>query len=252
MSLSFSVLFRTSRPGESRYGELDALRGAGVVMMVVFHLFYDLDYFGVVRVEPRVGLWFWFGRATAILFILLMGVSLSLLAARLGPGVGPGPYVRRGAKVFAWGLVITGVTWAAYPGNAIVFGILHFLGVATVSALPFLRLGRWNLLPGGVMVAMGVVLYPLTFDFPWLLWLGFTPRVFYAFDYFPLLPWFGVVLWGVALGGILYPRGERGFRVPGGIRAPGLLLALGRNSLLVYLVHQPLLVAGVLLLLRLR
>lgn len=66
----------------------------------------------------------------------------------------------------------------------------------------------------------------------------------YTVDYFPLFPWFGVVLFGVGLGAILYKDGKRQFKFPDLSRylPVRVVSAIGRRSLLVYLVHQPILV----------
>jgi uncharacterized membrane protein len=87
-----------------------------------------------------------------------------------------------------------------------------------------------------------LVLDERTFGTPWLLPLGFRPDAELGVDYYPLLPWFGFVLIGLALGGLLYPRGERGPLIAWladyrGRRAH-LLGAPGRKALPIYLVHQ--------------
>jgi uncharacterized membrane protein len=80
---------------------------------------------------------------------------------------------------------------------------------------------------------------------PWLLWLGLAPEGFYSLDYLPLLPWFGVVLMGIALGDFLYHGYKRRIALPdlGGALLVRPLAFLGRNSLLIYFVHQPALIA---------
>ena len=89
-----------------------------------------------------------------------------------------------------------------------------------------------------------------SFPFPWLLWLGLKPFGFQSFDYFPMLPWFGVILLGVFAGNLLYPNGKRAFRFPNFPPNPlvRLLTFLGRHSLVIYFLHVPVLVAAVLLL----
>jgi len=73
----------------------------------------------------------------------------------------------------------------------------------------------------------------------WLVWLGIHPPAFYSIDYTPVFPWLGVVLIGVGLGAILYPRAARRWdhEVPTLPSSP--LRFLGRHSLAIYLVHQP-------------
>jgi uncharacterized membrane protein len=132
----------------------------------------------------------------------------------------------------------------------ILFGVLHFVGVSIVLAYPFLRLRTFNLFAGSIFILIGIYLQGLTFNFPWLLWLGFVPYNFYTLDYFPIFPWFGLVLIGIFLGNKFYQDGKRGFKLPdlSGSFIVDLLGTLGRNSLAIYLVHQPIIVATLFLL----
>ena len=118
-------------------------------------------------------------------------------------------YLQRGLKIFGLGLIITLATWI-WPGEGfIVFGALHCIGISIILAYPFLRFRYQNLLLGIILISIGIILKNFTFDFYWLLWLGFTPSTFYTVDYFPLLPWLGVVLIGIFVGNIIYPNFKR-------------------------------------------
>jgi len=150
----------------------------------------------------------------------------------------------RGLMIFGLGMAITFATALFLKSGFIVFGILHSIGFSLVIAVQFLRFPVKKLLAFGLAAVLaGIFLSGLVFDFPWLLWLGFIPRGFYTIDYFPLLPWLGVLLLGLAFGKKFYAEGERTFktRVPLAFFKP--LLFLGRHSLVVYLLHQPLLIA---------
>lgn len=238
-----------TRPHRREFWEVDALRGLAVVMMVVYHLMYDLDFFGVSDAIFTHPFWFYFQRTTASTFLLLVGVSLRLRyrkdLARHGR-VAYAPFVRRGTTIFGWGLVITAVTWGALGAQwAIRFGILHFIGLATLTAYPFLR-WRWpNLLLGLLFLAAGKLLQTKTFDLPWLVWLGFEPAGHTYVDYFPFIKWFGVVLLGIFAASILYGDTGRRFPFPNLTAWPPVqgLQWLGRRALPIYLLHQPLLLA---------
>ena len=102
-----------------------------------------------------------------------------------------------------------------------------------------------NLLLWTVFFIAGYFLLTVRVDFPWLLWLGFPPYNYYPNDYFPVIPYFGVVLLGLFLGNSLYGPGGRRFILPDishwlPVRA---LEWLGRHSLIIYLTHQLLLFA---------
>jgi uncharacterized membrane protein len=243
---------------DKRFWEIDALRGVAILMMVLYHLLYDLAYFGGYDIDVYSGFWRYFARATASLFILLVGVSLtrSLRAAtgakhpesgrfRVSLGLFP-KYLRRGLRIFGWGLVITLLTWLLTPEGTVVFGILHFIGLSVVLAYPFLQIRGWNLVLGLAAIVLGVYLQDVTVGFPWLLWLGLRPEHFATFDYFPVLPWFGLTLWGVFCGSWFYANDRRRLALPDlSACAPiRLLRFLGRHSLAVYMLHQPALIAA--------
>jgi uncharacterized membrane protein len=234
---------------DARFWEVDAARGVAILMMVVYHLIYDLDYFGGYPVESTSGFWARFADVTAGSFLFLVGVSLAISyarasAGRLGRGLF-GKYLLRGARIFAYGMVLTAV-FLLFGMGVVAFGILHLIGVSIVLAYPLLKYRYTNLLLGLLIVAVGVFmrLEGLSSGSPWLLPFGVVPADLLMPDYRPLLPWFGVVLLGVFAGNTVYGGGERPVlfagKAPAGVRP---LLPLGRNSLLIYLVHQPVLVA---------
>jgi uncharacterized membrane protein len=138
-------------------------------------------------------------------------------------------------------MVITLVTWMYMGKVVIIFGILHLIGAAIILAYPFLSFGLANLPIGMVSIGAGMYLNRLPVTSPWLLPLGLRPPTLYQLDYFPLLPWLGVVLLGVFAGQLLYPGGTQGFNLPRLDGRTGLkeLTWLGQRSLIIYLVHQP-------------
>ncbi len=235
--------------GSHRFWEIDATRGVAILMMVTFHVVYDLHHFGGGAIAVSVGFWRHFAQATATLFLLLVGVSLTLSysrASRCLTGVElPVKYLKRGVRIFLYGVAITVVTWLFLPDGIILFGVLHCIGVSIILAYPALR-HRWlALLLGLASIAAGAAVSSVQAGTNLFLWLGVHTGSLYMFDYFPLLPWLGVVLLGVFLGNTLYPDGERRWGAPdlSGWPMTGLLSLMGRHSLVIYLVHQPVLIA---------
>jgi len=229
-----------------RFWEIDSLRGIAVVMMVVFHLLFDLSYFGGFWVNVDSGFWLYFARATAAIFIFLVGVSLTISYSRAYAKYKTEKglfmkYLKRGLKIFSWGLVITLITWIFFRGEFIIFGVLHFIGISIILAYPLIKYRYRNLFLGIILVALGLYLRNFTFDFSWLMWLGFVPKSFYTFDYFPILPWFGVVLIGLFFGNLLYEKSKRKFKLSDLSRSVSARFSgfLGRHSLFIYLIHQP-------------
>lgn len=246
-------LLLTHPTAVERYWELDACRGVAILLMVTYHLVFDLAFFGYYDIPVTSGLWRLYGRTSAILLLLLVGVALTIGYERSAIRQGRPPpyraYLGRGAKLLGWGIVITLLSWTYLGRPVILFGILHLIGAAVMLAYPFLRLGKTNAIVGLTFLLAGVWVNGIPVTQPWLLWLGLRPHLFHQLDWFPLLPWFGLVLMGVAGGAYLYPTGKRRFDLPAWNSQPGInqLAWLGRHSLLIYLAHQPALM-GVLVL----
>lgn len=241
---------KSKAKSSTRFWEIDTLRGVAIVMMIIFHLMWDLWYFGV-RPETVLydGFWKYFQRTIPILFLSLAGISLTLSYrfAIKSRGNTKGlfkKFLLRGLKVFGLGMIITIVVWAAGVGY-VTFGILHLIGFSIVAAYPFLRFRWLNFCLWLLFVAAGYVLQGITVDIRWLAWLGLEPANYFPVDYFPIIPWFGVVLLGIFLGNTLYTTEGRSFYLPDySAWLPVRFLSfLGRHSLLIYVIHQPILIA---------
>jgi uncharacterized membrane protein len=237
------------KKSNNRFWEIDFLRGIAVIMMIIFHLLYDLNYFDIYKIDLFSGYFLIYLNFGATIFLLLVGISLSLSYSRSNKSLAKkelqSKYIFRGLKIFALGLVITLVSWLYLTEGFVIFGVLHCIGLSIILAYPFLRFRYLNLALGSVLIFVGIVLKNFTFDFNWLIWLGFSPSQFYTIDYFPLLPWFGVVLIGIFLGNVLYPNFKRMFKLRelGQQKAVSMFCFLGRYSLIIYFIHQPILLA---------
>lgn len=221
-----------------RFWEIDALRGTAVVMMIVFNYMFALNYFSVYRLTGNPFLWQIFPRLTAGIFIFLAGVSLSISHARRKTCK---HYILRGSKIFFLGLVVTASTYVFVPSGTVYFGILHFIGLSVIISIPLIRYDKLLLVLGAAIIVLGNYLNTMVTDIPHLFWLGITTRDFHTLDYFPLFPWLGVIILGIYTGKVLYGNGTRNFKIRE-VDA-NLLGFLGRHSLLIYMIHIPLLMA---------
>lgn len=232
---------------KKRIWELDAARGLALVGMLAVHFIYDLtELTGLISWQAPA--WYLFLKnQCGFVFLVISGISATLGSRCL----------RRGAQVLACGLLCSAVTCGMYllgladRGILIYFGVLHCLGVCMLLWSALRRLSSSALTALGLLlVAVGLVIGRYAFSTPWwLIPLGFCPEWFLSSDYFPLLPNLGFFLLGAALGRRLYATRES--RFPGAERFFRPLCALGRVSLWVYLLHQPILAGGALLLARL-
>ena len=228
---------------------IDSLRGVAITLMIAYHFCYDLTYFRFVQFDfyrdP-----FWLNARTLILslFLLLVGVSLTLAAERRLPWR---RYLRRLLIIGLCAGAISLSSYALFEQRWIFFGVLHFIAVASVIGLPFVR-WRWpSLLLGSGLIALDRLYSHTLFDQPGLQWIGLMTHKPPTEDYVPLIPWFGLVLIGIFLGRTLLLQSNlksAAARTPGA--APLRILGwAGRSSLIIYMLHQPILI-GVLWLIR--
>jgi uncharacterized membrane protein len=225
-----------------RIALVDAARGVAILAMVVYHFAWDLSLFGYVETDVgRDPAWRAFAAGIAGSFLTLVGVSLVLAH---GEAIRWRAFARRWAMVAGAGMLVSLGSWIVFPDRWIYFGILHGIALSSLIGLAFVRAPAWVAAVAAVAVFAaawlwrgGVFLHPA-----WL-WLGLSIHVPATNDYVPLIPWSGFTLAGVALARIAVDRGLAA-RLAG--LAPGRcgrgLAAAGRNSLVIYLLHQPLLI----------
>ena len=234
---------------KNRIWELDAFRGLCIWGMVFVHLVFDLTFLTDL-VQWDYPDWFvllqdWGG----VLFLLLSGTSITL----------GHHHIRRGLVVFGCGMLITLVTFVMSRLNMlnsafiIRFGVLQCLGSCMLLWSIFRRLPKWALSAIGVaLVIVGLYFSTLRVETNWLYPIGLITPAFSSGDYFPLLPHFGFFLIGAAAGRIFYAQKKTLFPW---VNEKSILLRplifLGRHSLWVYLLHQPIL-NGLCLLLSMR
>lgn len=219
-----------------RFDRLDALRGAAVVWMVGFHFAFDLNHFRFIRQnfyeDP-----FWTWQRTCIVSVFLfcagLGQAVALAQAQRWPR-----FWRRWGQVAGCALLVTLGSWYVFPRSFITFGVLHGIAVMLIVVRLTAPAGRW-LWPLGLVA----VLLPQFVQHPWFdaratQWIGLVTHKPVTEDFVPLLPWLGVMWWGMAAGQwtLAHRRDWFSGTVPGAGRG---LAVLGRWSLTTYMVHQP-------------
>lgn len=236
------------KPG-GRVDAVDCARGVALIGMALYHLSWDLaDYRLVSPMLPFSPPMRLFSHVVAGAFLALVGVSLALAHRnRLNLPA----FWRRLAVVGGAAALVTGASLVFAPSAPIWFGILHCIAVASLLAGPFVEAPAFvSLLIGAIAIAIPFVVHSKLFDRPALLWLGLGDALPNTLDWRPLLPWAGVVFLGLGLarlpGAMVRLASPKRWRATSGpARA---LCFVGRHSLPIYLVHQPILiglVAGV-------
>jgi uncharacterized membrane protein len=230
-----------------RHPSVDALRGLAILAMVAYHFAFDLRFFDLTRADfENDPLWLTARGAIVSSFLLLVGISLVLAARARVPAAA---FARRIAIVAACALAASLASYAIFPATFITFGILHFIALSSILARPLATRARVAVVLGLVALAAGLALSHPFFDTRATSWIGFTTHKPATQDYVPLFPWLGVVLLGIAAGHALAARAFA--PVAALSRAPEWLRWLGRHSLVVYMLHQPVLLGALWLALRL-
>lgn len=220
-----------------RYLLPDIFRGSAVVLMIAYHFCYDLTYFRLAFFDFQHHFFWLSARAFIVtLFVFTSGMSFYLA---YHDKIRRRHFVRRLGLITACALLVTAGSYWLFPQRYIFFGILHFIVAGSIVALFFLRFKQLNLIIGALCVAAGISTGHSFFNHSALQWLGLMTNKPPTEDYVPMLPWFGVMLWGLYAGAFLKQRAW--FRASLPIPAKTLLEWFGRHSLLVYMLHQPLL-----------
>ncbi|MDA0656851.1 MAG: heparan-alpha-glucosaminide N-acetyltransferase [Proteobacteria bacterium] len=225
-----------------RIAAIDVARGIAVYFMAAYHLAWDLTDFKLAAfhlfTDP-----FWLAARAVILssFLLLAGLSMVMADNRKR---GWPAFWRRLAAVSLGAALVSLGTYVMFPKLFVFFGVLHCIAVSSLLVLPFLRAPAWIALAAAIAIlALPHFFTHAVFDHDWLQWIGLVTKQPESVDYVSILPWTGLILIGIAYGRW---RGER----PAGVLSDWIpshpvstfTAWIGRNSLVAYILHQPLLI----------
>lgn len=216
-----------------RVWEIDLLRGISIILMVLYHVFYDLRNiynfpFFYYPIFSENGPLFYLVNFFVIIFILISGISCSFSKSN----------AKRGIKILVVALVISLISYIYSPDLMIKFGILHFFGVSMILYPLFKHMNNFMLiLLGTLIIAAGGLASHFIVSSPYLFPFGLISPGFTSSDYYPLLPWMGVFLYGIVAGRIFYKDRKSLFSFD---VKENVVMYLGRHTLIVYIAHQPL------------
>ena len=246
------TLHSPAMPTAARFDRLDALRGVAIVWMTVFHFVFDLNHFGFVREDfYRDPFWTWQRTAIVSLFLFCAGAGQ---AVALAQGQDTARFWRRWAQVAGCALLVTLGSWIMFPRSFIYFGVLHGIAVMLIVVRFTGHWGPWLWLAGALAIGGKFAGEAALQAWPALEflngrafnWIGAISRKPFTEDYVPLLPWLGVMWWGMAAGQWALQHRPQWLAgsLPGAARP---LALLGRISLSWYMLHQPVMIGALML-----
>jgi uncharacterized membrane protein len=235
----------------TRFDRIDALRGFAMVWMAVFHFCFDLNNFGHIKQnfysDP---LWTWQRTCILSLFLFTAGFSQAVAVSQ---GQSWPRFWRRWAQIAVCALLVTAGSYWMFPKTFIYFGVLHGMLVMLIIIRLTMPLGLWWWAAGALLLIAGGLAGQLSLpaDLANLLnskslnWIGWVTHKPHTEDYVPLLPWLGVMGWGAAAGTWAMRSNAPWLRSPG---SPSTVLrgltTLGQWSLSFYMIHQPIMIGG--------
>ena len=226
------------------------IRGFAILLMFIYHFSWDLTYFrfadfGIFS-DP---LWIWFARFIAGLILLVVGMGQAIsFENSLKNGFRAKTFFKRLVIIASSAAAVSIGTYLIDPATYVYFGVLHHITLATILLTLALYLPTSSLL----ILAVASFAAPQfftheIFSAEWLWWLGLTPVTPATIDYVPLLPWFGVSLIGAIMAREMrdLPSLTRILAWQPTHALGHLVYFAGRHSLVLYMVHQPILFGGV-------
>ena len=179
----------------------------------------------------QIGIIKYFQILIASMFLILVGISLIISRKKHFKD-----YFISGLKIFSFAMIISIVTYYLFLNSYIRFGILHIIGISIILSYIFRNFKIINLIFGTIFILIGIVFSELNNNF--FQFLGLYSTEYISIDYYPIFPWFGLILIGMYIGNKLYANNQRNFRIIKQVKYFKFISYLGKYSLFIYLTHQ--------------
>lgn len=234
-------------PGQ-RFIELDAWRGLAIIGMVIFHVIFFYDYLGIRPFSYAIGEWHVLARCVQWSFLLLVGIGVQLAYQKsLLQGKSGRDFFLKNTKrafiVFGCGMLVTVFSAFLDPVAFVRFGVLHLIGVSILFLGFVVRFPKTSLALSGTIYLLSYPISQTVLTAFWPVVLGFqTSQLYISLDHFPLFPWLAIPLLGSWLGSVFFKGFQRSYHFPTRLEQfQGLrvLSTIGQHSLLIYLIHAP-------------
>lgn len=232
-----------------RYPLPDVMRGFALVNMIIYHTLWNAVYIFDADIPLYNGK---LGKVWQIC-ICITFIVLSGFCSRFGGK----NKIRRGIVVLTAGLIVSAVTICVMPKTDVIyFGVLTLIGscmlITTLTEKGMLRINACAGLfvclflfiltlkvPDGMICLFGIKItaFPAgMYKNLFTAYFGFPPKTFASSDYFPLIPWVFAYFSGFFLFEIVNRKGLTKYL--SAVKSKPLQW-LGKHSLLIYLLHQP-------------
>ncbi len=227
---------------QQHYPIIDITRACAIVLMFIYHFCFDLSNEGIVSFNfHHNSFWLIFRGIIVSSFLLLVGVSLAIASSRK---LNRKRFVQRLLLLAVYSALVSVSSYVVFPKSWIFFGILHFILLASVLGLLFIKFYWLNALFGFSLIFAGYFLSFSVFDQSYLQWIGLMTAKPITEDYVPLIPWFGVVLLGMFLGKLLFVKqslavSKRLIHWSSTQFMARSFAFFGRHAIHVYMLHQP-------------
>jgi uncharacterized membrane protein len=207
-----------------RVFEMDLFKTIALILMIIFHIVYDLNEFAHISLDYSSGFWYYVGKISAFLFIFIAGIN---------SGFSHRP-IKRGIVVFSFGIIVTIITYIFMKDLYVRFGILHFLGVSMLFYPLLKRVNNLILF----MLAILIIIVSNIGILDEISIITFLRNIFggMSIDYYPLFPYLSIFIFGVLLYKLFYYKRKSIFNLD--VKSE-LLYFISKYTLVIYLIHQP-------------
>jgi len=206
---------------------IDFLRFSAIILMIIYHTGYDLNFFKLAPINLRAPFWYYLPRVIVPLFLFSSGISLNYKAKRGSISHNFTLLRFRIFKIGFYALLISISTYFLFPKNWIYFGTLHCISSCSLIACLFYGLS-WQPLMTGILIQLNYFLNIIPFSDP------MDSIQIKSIDYISLYPWAGVFLIGMGLSSFLI-KSLSAYKCPHKLR---LISYISQKSLPIYLLHQ--------------
>jgi uncharacterized membrane protein len=211
-----------------RYWEIDFFRGIAVIMMIIFHLLFYINYFEFIQLNLYSGFIGKFQMIIPLIFLTVSGISSSIQKIKNKRRI-----LFRGLKLMSLALLITLITFLLFPNDFVFFGIIHLIA-SCIIIFYFIKNDSFALILGLIILISSYIVNHYVVNFKYLSILGFKYVNLNTFDYYPLIPWFGIFLIGTYIGSKFYLN-KKAKKI--GNKLINYVCFIGKHSLKIYFIH---------------